>query len=480
MLFIVGFAFCAVLSSFFGQRFKTLREFFTITFAVLTFVSSAFATYSFLQEGLLQEVFTLQFGIISINLGFDVYGLIFINLVSLLWGIAAFYSFSYLQTNYPEKNDTSFQFCYSLSVLVAILFALARDVMTMFIFYECLTLATIALVAFKRNEESRVGVSKYLIILLGCSLLLLLPATLFTLSQTGIELFTGNGFIGNFGINETTLKILLLMFVFGVGKAALFPFHIWLPAAMCAPTPVSGLLHAVAVVKVGAFFIFRIVVDVFGIEFLSQLLAEFNFLMLIAAITIIYSSTMAVFEANLKKRLAFSTIGQISYVVLALSTFTKLGIFAAMLQIISHAIAKILLFFAVGGFYTSAHSNQIVHFTGMVQKNKVACFTFLIAVLSICGIPFTAGFLNKGVLFYNLIEAKSYFALSVLTFSAFLSFLYLIPVCYAIFKVVPAKQVEGFSKIPLKFNIVFIILALLNIMVFILGSLFFLSYVNEW
>ena len=484
---IILFALFTVLASFFGQKYRQARKITTILGAFLTFCIAFFTLISAFKGSLnLQTavfdatIYTLKFGIVSLNFGIDFYGLVFATLVSLLWGIALLYSYTYFETNYPEKNDTLFQICYSLAVLFAILFAFAKDVITMFIMYECLTISTIALVGFKKNEESKEGLFKYLAVLFGCSLLLLLPATLFVVFKTGIQFFDGIGFMGNFNLSETTLKIILAMMVFGVGKAALFPFHIWLPSAMCAPTPVSGLLHAVAVVKVGAFFIFRIVTDVFGIEFLSNLLKDFNFIMIIAIITIIYSSTMALFQSNLKKRLAFSTISQISYIILSLSTFTKIGVFVAMFQIISHALGKILLFFTVGGFYTSAHSNQIVAFTGIARKNKITALSFLFASLSICGMPFTLGFLNKALLFYSLINAHAYFAISALAFSALFSFLYLLPVCYAAFKNISFKQSEAFAKVPTNFNIVFIILAILNIIIFIFSSLFFIFYVNEW
>ena len=474
------FALFVVFASFLGQKFKSARKILTISGAFLTFLATITEAISVFKFGVNSTIFTVHFGILALNFGADFYGLVFASLISLLWGIALLYSYSYLEKNYPKKNDTIFQICYSLAVFFAILFAFAKDVLTMFIIYECLTVSTIALVGFKKNEESKEGLFKYLSVLFGCSLLLLLPATIYIISKTGMQFFDGTGFMGNFGFSDITLKILLAMMIFGVGKAAIFPFHIWLPSAMCAPTPVSGLLHAVAVVKVGAFFIFRIVTDVFGIELLNPLLKDFNFIMIISGITIVYASITAVFQSNLKKRLAFSTIGQISYIILSLSTFTKLGVFAAMFQIVTHALSKILLFFTVGGFYTAAHSNQIVAFTGMAQKNKITSVLFLFATLSICGLPFTAGFTNKALLLYALIDAKSYFGTFVLAFSAFLSFLYLIPVCYAIFKRVSVKQVNAFEAVPRDFNIVFILLAILNIIVFILSSLFFLYYVNEW
>ena len=471
-----------VLANLFTGKLKTVRNILTIVFSFASLLFVLYNLYLYFEGTLEDKIYNIPFAVFNLQFGFDLYGLVFAALITLLWGIASAYSFSYMHTNYPGKSDGLFQLSYSLSVFFAICFAFAKNLITMFVIYECLTLATIALVGFKRNEKVRKGLFTYLAVLFICSFLLLLPAILYIEFNVGSIAFDGigTGFIGRFGIEETTLKILLFMLVMGVGKAAFFPFHIWLPAAMVAPTPVSGLLHAVAVVKVGAFFVLRVINDVYGVEFLSYLLASFNFILLIAAITILFSSVMAVFQANLKKRLAYSTIGQISYVVLMLSTFTKLGVIAAMFQIITHALTKILLFFTVGGFYTAAHSNQIIAFTGMFRKNKIVCIAFLFATLSICGLPSTAGFLNKGLMFYSLAKAESWWGIGVLGISAFLSFLYLIPVCYAIFKRVPARQTKSFHELPKTFNIIFILLAILNLIVFILGSLFFIYYVNEW
>lgn len=479
MLYSFLIAFLAVLSSIFFQKSKVLRKAGVVLFAFLTFIAIVIFAVSY-YKGLARDVLSINFGLFSLNFKADSSGIAFALLISLLWGIAALYSFVYMQANYPEKSDVLFQFCYSLSVFLAILFAFAADLVTMFIIYELITIATMPLVGFKRNEESKIGLFKYIKVLLGCSLLFLLPATFIIVQKVGVVLFEGSGFLSLQNFSEGFLKILLLMFLFGVAKAAMFPFHTWLPFAMCAPTPVSGLLHAVVVVKVGAFFILRVLHDIFGFDLLKLILSDFNFVMYISGFTILFASIMAIFQSNLKKRLAFSTISQISYIVLSLSTFTKLGLFVAVFQIISHALSKILLFFGVGGFYTSSHSNQIVDFTGMAQKNRLTCLLFLFACLSICGLPMTVGFLAKGLLFYNLIESKFYFGIIILSISAFLSFFYLMPVCYAIFEKAPQRQVKHFQELGYEFKSVFLLLAFLNILIFTLGSLFFLYYVNEW
>lgn len=473
-----------ILSGVLGNFFKMkLRILITPIIAFVAFCYSCLLTYNFIFiEDIAQfsNILTIPIGFASINFGLNLLNLSFVNLVLILWCIASVYSNVYIKTNYPKRKDKLFQICYSLAVLFAVLFAFAQDVFTMFIIYELLTISTIPLVGFHKTKVTKQGLFKYLIVLFGCSLLFLLPATLFVIAKTGIIIFDGNGFIENYGLSDLTLKILLFIFILGIGKAAFFPFHIWLPAAMVAPTPVSGLLHAVAVVKVGAFFVVKIVVNVFGLKLLQTLLANFNFLMYLSGFTILFASTLATFQSNLKKRLAYSTIAQISYIVISISTFTKIGVFTAMLQIVTHAVSKILLFFSVGSFYTATHSNQIVKFTGMYHKNKVSSIAFIFASLSLCGMPFTIGFLNKGMLFYNLINSQFYFGIFILTISAFLSFWYLMPVCYVLLKPYSEKLVKNYSKIPLTFNFIFYFLILINIILFFIVGIFFINYVNEW
>jgi multicomponent Na+:H+ antiporter subunit D len=476
MLKLIFIGICALFGGFLKGKERAI---IMLSSSFLTFCFSLYLLFGFL-NGKVYDGFSINIAFVSLNFGFDLLNLIFISLVSGLWFIALIFSLSYIKFNYPKKDDRIFQFCYCLAVLFAILFALARDVFTMFIIYEFLTISTIPLIAFKKNSEVKSGLFKYLIVLFGCSFAFLLPATLFILSKGGGILFDGSGFIASLNLAEKEIKWLFVIFLFGIGKSAFFPFHVWLPSAMVAPTPVSGLLHAVAVVKVGAFFVLRLVNDIFGLDLLAEIFKEHNLLAYISGFTVFYASLIAVFQSNLKKRLAFSTISQISYIALSLSTFTKLGIFVAMFQIVSHALSKILLFFTVGAFYTASHSNKITDFTGMAQKNKISCFAFLFATLSLCGLPFTAGFLTKGLLFYNTLSMQEYFATSIFFFSAFMSFLYLIPVCYAIFKKVPQKQAENFVKIPLTFNVVFLLLIIINVLMFIFSGIFFMNYVNEW
>lgn len=285
MLNLILLAFCAVCGGLFGGR---LRSFITIFFATLTFLYSSFLCYNVSTHKIaINEITTFKIGFIELHFGLDLLSIAFICLVSCLWVLATLYSFSYIKTNYPEKNDKIFQLCYSLAVLFAILFALARDVLTMFIIYELLTLSTIPLIGFKRTDEVKAGLIKYLTVLFGCSFLFLLPATIFTIAKGGVILFDGMGFVSSFNLSDLSAKILFIVFIFGIGKSAFFPFHVWLPSAMVAPTPVSGLLHAVAVVKVGAFFVLRLVIDIFGLDYSKQIFEAFNILMYIAGFTIL-------------------------------------------------------------------------------------------------------------------------------------------------------------------------------------------------
>jgi multicomponent Na+:H+ antiporter subunit D len=227
--------------------------------------------------------------------------------------------------------------------------------------------------------------------------------------------------------------VLLALYVFGIGKAALMPFHRWLPAAMVAPTPVSALLHAVAVVKAGVFSVVKVIVYVFGIDNLAALHSG-DWLAYIAGFTIIVASIIALRSDNLKRRLAYSTISQLSYVILATALLLPVSVMAATLHIAAHAFGKITLFFAAGAIYTAAHK------TGQMPWTMTA---FAIGALSMIGIPPTAGFLSKWYLLLGTLETGHLFALAVIIVSTLLNAAYFMPIVYAAFFKAPAAPAEG-------------------------------------
>jgi multicomponent Na+:H+ antiporter subunit D len=200
--------------------------------------------------------------------------------------------------------------------------------------------------------------------------------------------------LGLDGISNLQLSILLILFIFGISKAAIMPFHSWLPAAMVAPTPVSALLHAVAVVKVGVFSIIKVVVYTFGIDLLFDL-TIIDLFILLCGFTIIASSIVAIKQDNLKKLLAYSTISQLSYVIIAILILTPSAIIAATLHLVAHAISKIILFFAAGAIYTSTGYTKISEMNGIGPKMKIVMIGFSIGALSLIGLPILGGFVSK-------------------------------------------------------------------------------------
>ena len=225
---------------------------------------------------------------------------------------------------------------------------------------------------------------------------------------------------------------MLLIFCFGVGKAALFPFHGWLPAAMVAPTPVSALLHAVAVVKAGVFGIIKIIVYIFGIDYLQGISAV-SILTVLAGFTIIFASYKAMKSTNLKQRLAFSTVSQLSYITMAASLATPLAVAAAIFHLLSHAFGKITLFFAAGSIYTSLHKTEIKEMRGIFYQMPITMICFALGAFSMIGLPPTVGLLSKWFIITGAVDAQDFFVLSILILSTILNASYFLPIIYDAF-----------------------------------------------
>jgi multicomponent Na+:H+ antiporter subunit D len=220
--------------------------------------------------------------------------------------------------------------------------------------------------------------------------------------------------------------------MFGIGKAALMPFHRWLPAAMVAPTPVSALLHAVAVVKAGVFTVVKVIVYTFGTETLAAA-ASTDWLIGVAGFTIIAASVVAIYADNLKRRLAYSTVSQLSYVVLAAAMLAPLSIIGAALHIATHAVAKITLFFAAGAIYTAAHKTEVSQLDGIGRRMPWTMAAFSVAALSLIGIPPAAGFISKWFIMTSAVQGEHYLVVAVLIVSTLLNAGYFLPIIYSAF-----------------------------------------------
>ena len=363
----------------------------------------------------------------GLSISFNVYplGAIFGLVASGLWILASIYSIGYMRGN-KELNQTRFFSFYAISIFAALCIAYSGNLLTLFIFYEILTFSTYPLVANKQDDLSKKSGRLYMGILVGTSVVFLLPAIIIVWVTTGTLDFAKNGILDG-QLEEKYIPFLLFLFAFGIGKAALMPFHKWLPAAMVAPTPVSALLHAVAVVKAGVFSILVVIVNVFGIDFLSKTQSTF-WLICLACFTLLLSSIIAIYKDDLKARLAYSTISQLSYVVLGAALVSNLAVQGASMHIVMHAVGKITLFFVAGAIYVSAHLSKISELDGQGKSMPLLFFAFFVGSLSIIGVPPMGGSWSKFYLMIGAVESDYFFVIAVLCISTLLNVYYLLEI----------------------------------------------------
>ncbi len=366
-------------------------------------------------------------------------GLLFATVASGLWILTTIYAIGYMR-GANEPNQSRFFLCFAISIAAAIGIAFAGNLLTLFVFYEMLTLATYPLVTHKGNEDARRGGKLYLGILMCTSIGLLLFAVLWTFQLTGTLDFRAGGILqGN--VSPTVALILMTLFAFGTGKAALMPFHRWLPAAMVAPTPVSALLHAVAVVKAGVFTILKVVIYIFGIDLVAETGAG-NIALWVATFTLVAASIIALTKDNLKARLAYSTVGQLSYVVVGAMLANAAGIVGAAMQIATHAMGKITLFFCAGAIYVATKKTEISDMRGLGYKMPFTFGAFFIGAFSIIGLPPMAGSWAKWHLMMGSIDASQWVIVAALLLSSLLNIAYLIPVAARAFYMSPEQAVN--------------------------------------
>jgi multicomponent Na+:H+ antiporter subunit D len=363
----------------------------------------------------------------GVSLGFRVepLGMLFALVASGLWIVTTIYGIGYMRGHH-EENQTRFFVFFAIAISAALGVAFASNVLTLFIFYEVLTLSTYPLVTHHRSEDAKKAGRIYLGILVSTSVTFLLLAIIWTYSLTGTLEFTPGGILEG-KASDGMIMVLLGLFVFGTGKAAVMPFHRWLPAAMVAPTPVSALLHAVAVVKAGVFTVMKIVVYVFGIEFLGSSGLSV-WLMYVAGATIMISSLIAMTKDNLKARLAYSTISQLSYIVLGAAIANEWGVIGGSMHIAMHAFGKITLFFCAGAILVATHKTDISDMVGIGRKMPVTMIAFLVGSLSVIGLPPMGGSWSKWYLALGAANADQLLIVAVLMISSLLNIAYLIPV----------------------------------------------------
>ena len=411
-----------------AHRHPDLREGVTLTTAVLLFVSVC-QLVGPVTNGL-RPALTLLEPLPGMPVAFRVepLGMLFSLVASGLWIVNSVYSIGYMRGN-REQHQTRFYVCFALSIAAALAIAFAANLLTLFLFYEVLTLVTYPLVTHAGTDKARKAGRVYLSILMGTSVLFLLPAVIYTAFVSGTTEFRPGGILPA-DLSPTTVTVLLVLFMFGIGKAALMPFHRWLPAAMVAPTPVSALLHAVAVVKAGVFSVVKVVVYVFGLDLLA---GTTDWLLGIAGFTIVAASVVALNADNLKRRLAYSTVSQLSYVILATALLTPLSIIGAAVHLVVHAFGKITLFFAAGAIYTAAHKTDVSQLNGIGRRMPWTMSAFTIAALSLIGIPPAAGFVSKWFILGSAVDGHHAYVLAALFASTLLNAAYFLPIVHAAF-----------------------------------------------
>ena len=354
----------------------------------------------------------------------DALSLMFVNLSAVLWLATTIYAIGYLE---DSPNRSRFFGYFSLCVTTTVGLAMAGNLLTFLVFYEALTLATYPLVVHRGTEVARKAGRGYLAYTLFGGVLVL-AGTIWLYSLTGTLEFVDRGFVAGLGIDEGTLRMIFALLILGVGvKAALVPLHGWLPQAMVAPAPVSALLHAVAVVKAGAFGIVRIIYDVFGVEFAASIGVTLP-LAILASITILYGSTRALFQDDLKRRLAFSTVSQVSYIALGAAIAGPIATIGGLVHLVHQGFMKITLFFCAGNYAETLGIHKVSEMAGVGRRMPWTTAAFTLAAFGMIGVPPMVGFISKWYLGLGALEVGQGWVVLVLAGSSLLNAAYFLPI----------------------------------------------------
>lgn len=408
---------------------KTTKQIYIFTYVLINTI----LTYVLLAHGTVDNIRIINFAGEKLNISLKIDGMtcVFAGLVSTLWPLAVLYSFPYMEHEHNGKEHiTIFYFFYTATYGVTLGIAMAGNVITLYCFYELLTLVTVPLVMHTLSREAILASRKYFYYSLGGAAFAFIGMIFLIKYGTTLEFIYG-GVLNLKNIDNKT-DLLLLIYVitfmgFGV-KAAICPFNSWLPQAGVAPTPVTALLHAVAVVKAGAFAIMRITYYSFGTEFLYGTWAQY-LLMVIVIFTIIYGCSMAVKETHIKRRLAYSTISNLSYILFGVVIMTPLGLTGALSHMAFHGIMKICSFFCAGAVIMQSHKNYVHELDGMAKAMPKIFAIFTISALALMGVPGLCGFISKWNLAKAAIESENqmaYFGVAALLISALLTAIYML------------------------------------------------------
>ena len=383
-------------------------------------------------------------GDLSICFKVDGMGIVFAGLVSALWPFATLYAFEYMT---KEEHEKIFFLFYTMTYGITLGIALSANLLTMYFFYELLTLVTVPLVMHTLTREAILASRKYLYYSLGGAAFAFIGLIMIIIYGTTTDFILGGVLdLAKIGDRTNVLLFIYVMAFLGFGvKAAVFPFNSWLPQAGVAPTPVTALLHAVAVVKSGAFAIIRLTYYSFGVDFLKGTWAQTT-VMLVVMFTIVYGCSRAVKETHLKRRLAYSTISNLSYILFGVTIMTPLGLVGALTHLIFHAVIKICSFFCAGAIIHQTEKQYVHELDGMGYKMPFVFGIFTVSALALMGVPGLAGFISKWNLAFAAVESGNpvaYFGIACLLVSALLTAIYMLTIVVRAF--FPGKDFDDSS-----------------------------------
>ncbi|MGR3179669.1 MAG: monovalent cation/H+ antiporter subunit D family protein [Candidatus Anammoxibacter sp.] len=458
----------------FSGKKPNLRETFTLISAFITFFCVVSMLPTILKGNVIEFTAITLFSNLDIKFRVDALGIFFALTSSFLWIVTSFYSIGYVRAA-KEHKQTRYFMCFAAAMFATMGVAFSGNMFTTYFFYEVITLCTFALVAHKETPEALRGARIYFVFLFGTSIAFQLTAIFLTYHATGTLDFSNQGIFNEAranGLSDTFIYITFGLFIAGIAKAGFIPFHAWLPNAMVAPTPVSALLHAVAVVKTGVFVILKVVLHIFGIDLLSEL-GLGTALMYFASVTIIIASIFALRQDNLKARLAYSTISQLSYIIFGVALLSPAGITASIMHLVIHAFGKITLFFCAGAIYIAAHKTKVSELDGIGKKMPLTMAAYTLGAFSMIGIPPFGGFITKWYLITGAVEAKHIPIIAVLVVSTILNACYFLPIVYkAFFKDLPEGENAERHEAPVFMVAPLILTALGTLALFFYPSLF--------
>lgn len=437
-----------------ARRNENMREGVSFVAALLAFGSVLRLAPGVLEGTIYTYTLTTLLPGISISFCADGLAMVFALIATFLWGLATSYNIGYMR-GLKEHAQTRYYCCFAVAIFGALGVAFASNVFTLYLFYEVITVFTYPLVAHHQDAEAFSGARKYLVYLMGTSKLFLLPAMVLTYVLCGtLDMRMGDVVRGMFppevvAQHPDLVRLTYVLYIAGLAKAALVPFHNWLPSAMVAPTPVSALLHAVAVVKAGVFSVSRIILSGFGVETMHSLGLGVPTAWLAAA-TIVGGSLVALTKDDIKARLAYSTVSQLSYVIIGVALLTPAAVQGGLLHIAHHAFSKITLFFGAGAIYVATHTKKISLMNGYGRRMPWTYGAFALASLSMIGMPPVCGFVSKWYLVNGSLQADQTGLMVALLLSTLLNAGYFVPIFYRAFMMAPAPDadLEQYSEAP--------------------------------